>query len=145
MGTENETQTTSPKPLLIRGDRLLLALDLLKWGLDQDRATCDRGEPPENSRGFKTSFSNRPFLPHGGQTSAVIHALHRFVSANNQLFTALEFDVGSFVEQELWWGYTCDGGSADLRPANPYREPGPLLDFFRRIASGELTEADFKE
>lgn len=157
---------TEQKPLMIRGDRLLLALDVLAflvkawrdvsaWGKIPKEIAQRLTDPKVNLRCFswkKTVGVMRPFSPfmanHPGDSielvyeysnldpvDAPMNVIHDFLLCAHGIETAT-FDAEFLIDMS-------GGNWFNMEDGNPINKP--LRSFFRVIASGELTEADFRE
>lgn len=128
---------TDEKPLMIRGDRLLLALDVLKFVVYHSRA-----ENPRNfTEGALGEFIEKVFPRLTNSTA------YRYYAIFNDLHVLLKYATGlQKLKLNLKivllicipWGIHVSDSSieiADLRE---------IKKFFEMIASGELTEANFR-
>lgn len=133
-------ETTDSKPLMIRGDRLLLALDVLEAfrvftgrrhlipGVNPDA----KNTPRELRYGPTMALIARKFgihaatswLQFGDCSWYILEPIRNFLSDNADHLPKMEFDVTRLIMQ-----LDCVGVHARI---------------LRDIASGELTEADFK-
>lgn len=136
--TRDAAQTTTPKSLLIRGDRLMLALDVLELARTMGGRTPASG----NTRGLSiyqilavvgrirlrgySQFADGEIM----RNTSVEPRAERFLRKNAPTISDITLDVMPLLEQPddlHWW---------NMHVAVP---------LFRAIASGDLTEADFKE
>ncbi|MDP3985600.1 MAG: hypothetical protein Q8P82_02440 [bacterium] len=133
------------EPLLIRGDRLLLALDVIRWAMEIDFAAIHRTET-RNPNGFRRGIL---FVPFGGAFGRAIELLHLFVEGHREQLASIEFDIDRlFFTLEA--AYSDDRSTNDYPLSVEYARQGKYVrttirEFFERVASGELTEAVFKK
>lgn len=130
---------TDEKPLMIRGDRFMLALNVLVWMLEVDLATKSRIKPL-NLHGFRVIS---PGFPYGPGCSAVVYAFKAFIGTNQNLLAAAELDISLFLA-DLENVYDLDRAKY-LSPSERQQSLQHIRELVMRIASGELTEADFRE
>ncbi len=134
---------TERKPLMIRGDRLLLALNVLevgRWPLENFRSHPEWfGE--ENVRGLdveKTQGVLRRVFGHKNPlryADLLCRKLYPLLAASAAGVAGAEFSIEAIVDNFL---------SPDHRKTGWTEDPGRLRTFLARFAAGELTEADFK-
>lgn len=128
---------TEPKPLLIRGDRLLLALDVLKF-IQANAFTLHPAGKQRFSRDRVFAVIRRlrrDAYPYGDEEIARnvygerAESVHRFLHANAARVAAVEFDTMPIFERgrDRFWDSIIS------------------VPLFRAIASGELTEENFQE
>lgn len=123
------------KSLMIRGDRLLLALDVLQF--IQGIRLMPRGHTAQEPSRFSESRileTIRRFRPAGkhsrtegdiANNSYLWPGTHQFLRANAAAIADIMFDATPLLRQNTWSHFFA-------------------LPLFRGMASGELTEEDFK-
>lgn len=143
--TSDTTQTTSPKPLMIRGDRLLLALNVLEvssWPIESWRAQPERLEivnplrldVKRTQQMVEETMRDIRSLLYGDHLR---RKLFPFLAANPSGIAAAQFSIEAVAEH-----FT----TPDCYKPSAWRDDiQKVRAFLTRFASGELTEADFKE
>lgn len=136
-----------PKPLMIRGDRLLLALDVLEFCYSPP-LSLDGPGTVENPRGFSwtrtTAALKRLGIDVRGNATVPGCAAYDFsVKAARALLRSaadhiamVPFDAEDFIAHVVDWRIVAERRTATQQV---------IRLIFRLIASGEITEVDFKE
>lgn len=152
MATET-TRAKSPKPLMIRGDRLLLFMEVVRsiatvpgfryeGGIRASRTVILR--VLRKRYGWTGNLSaivmgrSDPFPSHYrmNDIATILYSFQCFFASNEKILSDREIDL-SFIRAFLL---------AKSKRRHAQETSRRILDqIFQAIASGELTEADFKE
>ena len=138
----DKTAAAQPRRLMIRGDRLLLALDVLAGWVHPhpsvDLLFSQRKIDSVISQYIPKRFSDNPRVDEPDYREcfqkwyvATIEPVHRFLSANEDDIATTMFAASELITM--------------LQERVAHHAAHAFERFICAIASGELTEADFKE